>query len=75
MSSLITNIWPQNADLDNDNSVEFFTFSPSFMKLQIPNSKIQGKFNNQTSSQPADATGWSLMLGVSLDFGDWILIV
>jgi hypothetical protein len=46
-----------------------------FLKLQIPNSKIQGKFKNQTSNQPADATGWSLLLGVSLDFGEWILIL
>jgi hypothetical protein len=45
------------------------------MKLPTPNSKIQGKFKNQTSSQPADATGGSLMLGVPLDFGDWILII
>jgi hypothetical protein len=44
-------------------------------KLQTPNSKNQGKFKYQTSSQPADTTAWSLMLGVSLDFGDWILII
>jgi hypothetical protein len=47
----------------------------SLKKLQTPNSKIQGKFKNQTSSQPADGTGWSLMLGFSLDFGDWTLII
>jgi hypothetical protein len=50
------------------------TFQP-FKKLQTPNSKNQGKFKKQTSSQPADATGWTLIIGVSLDFGDWILII